>query len=223
MSDRFRCKTCGRKKGECCCVPAEMTATRGHVYEKVAPPASAPELTCIHLNQHHETTGGHEWSKCNDCGYFFGWIEKPASAPETSWFVCPDCGPRVAVDEDGCCKHCGSDTSAYPPPPLPPPIATAGELTREDFVIAVSLVMRSRLLAHDAALRARAEGAEKERVQQERFKWAANTRADAAEAEVARLERVIADAPKLIGSLTKFTDAYTEWRSNAARVEAPHA
>lgn len=45
MNERFCCITCGRKKGECCCVPAEMTATRGHAYEKVAPPASAHETS----------------------------------------------------------------------------------------------------------------------------------------------------------------------------------
>ena len=25
-------------------------------------------------------------------------------------FVCPDCGPFVWVDEDGCCVTCGADT-----------------------------------------------------------------------------------------------------------------
>ena len=24
-------------------------------------------------------------------------------------FVCPDCGPFVAADDDGCCIHCGAD------------------------------------------------------------------------------------------------------------------
>jgi hypothetical protein len=24
-------------------------------------------------------------------------------------FVCPDCGPHVKVDEDGCCAMCGAD------------------------------------------------------------------------------------------------------------------
>ena len=39
--------------------------------------------------------------------------------PSTMWFRCPDCGPRIAVDEDGCCTMCGADAvaeAATPPP-----------------------------------------------------------------------------------------------------------
>lgn len=35
------------------------------------------------------------------------------------YFRCPTCGPRVAVDEDGCCRTCGADAVAVSPyPPL---------------------------------------------------------------------------------------------------------
>jgi hypothetical protein len=33
-----------------------------------------------------------------------------APAPGAEQFECPSCGPRVAVDEDGCCATCGGDT-----------------------------------------------------------------------------------------------------------------
>ena len=29
-------------------------------------------------------------------------------------FVCPDCGPIVKADEDGCCAYCGADTTTAP-------------------------------------------------------------------------------------------------------------
>ena len=39
---------------------------------------------------------------------------KPAKMKETEYFTCPNCGPRVAVDEDGCCVTCGGDTVIKP-------------------------------------------------------------------------------------------------------------
>jgi len=48
----------------------------------------------------------------------------PAEPPqqEKPHFVCPTCGPRVAVDEDGCCRACGADcvTSVAPAEPQTP-------------------------------------------------------------------------------------------------------
>lgn len=29
-------------------------------------------------------------------------------------FVCPECGPLVSVDEDGCCAMCGADCEMKP-------------------------------------------------------------------------------------------------------------
>lgn len=29
--------------------------------------------------------------------------------PQTEHFRCPDCGPRIKADEDGCCTMCGAD------------------------------------------------------------------------------------------------------------------
>jgi hypothetical protein len=36
---------------------------------------------------------------------------RPQAAPLTEWFVCPECGPKVKADEDGCCATCGADCS----------------------------------------------------------------------------------------------------------------
>lgn len=33
---------------------------------------------------------------------------------QTEMFVCPECGPRVKADEDGCCAHCGLDCTVEP-------------------------------------------------------------------------------------------------------------
>lgn len=43
-----------------------------------------------------------------------GW-QHPVAA---EYFICPECGPRVPVDEDGCCRMCGADcavAAAAPP------------------------------------------------------------------------------------------------------------
>ncbi len=32
-----------------------------------------------------------------------------ARKPDRSWVACPECGPNVASDEDGCCASCGRD------------------------------------------------------------------------------------------------------------------
>jgi hypothetical protein len=87
-------------------------------------------------------------------------------------FACPNCGPRVAVDKDGCCVTCGGDT-IIKPAPAPPP---SGEMTREDFGGTLYDALndaesaahdlhiggrnnehRDALLAHDAALREEVE------------------------------------------------------------------
>lgn len=31
----------------------------------------------------------------------------------TSWTDCPECGPDVAIDEDGCCRGCGADAAHF--------------------------------------------------------------------------------------------------------------
>jgi hypothetical protein len=36
---------------------------------------------------------------------------QPLVGQQTEHFVCPDCGPHVAVDEDECCAYCGEDCS----------------------------------------------------------------------------------------------------------------
>lgn len=36
-------------------------------------------------------------------------------------FRCPDCGPHVGVDEDGCCFTCGADTDSEDCSPACPP------------------------------------------------------------------------------------------------------
>jgi len=33
---------------------------------------------------------------------------------QTEMFVCPECGPRVKADEDGCCTGCGLDCTVEP-------------------------------------------------------------------------------------------------------------
>jgi len=39
-------------------------------------------------------------------------------------FDCPECGPAIAVDEDGCCRTCGADAK-----PIVAALRTAGEET----------------------------------------------------------------------------------------------
>lgn len=34
-----------------------------------------------------------------------------------SYYTCPACGPRVVVDEDGCCRGCGADATTVSPYP----------------------------------------------------------------------------------------------------------
>jgi hypothetical protein len=45
---------------------------------------------------------------------------------------CPECGFNVAVDEDGCCKHCGATAMGAAVDALPSPTAIA----ERDAVIA---------------------------------------------------------------------------------------
>lgn len=46
-----------------------------------------------------------------------------AALSETDcYFECPECGPRISVDEDGCCVSCGRDAvevAAARPDPVP--------------------------------------------------------------------------------------------------------
>lgn len=66
-----------------------------------------------------------------------GWASactEPSADPafRRHMFVCPECGPRVGVDDDGTCRSCGADCTVAPyaapsaDPALPPP-ANAGD------------------------------------------------------------------------------------------------
>lgn len=58
-----------------------------------------------------------------DAGHLAGWKASSALATQTyeqtrpRSFSCPTCGPRVAVDDDGCCRTCGADTTVVGPYP----------------------------------------------------------------------------------------------------------
>jgi hypothetical protein len=249
---RWRCKDpdCTATRDEHVDFGGKMPRQCPHRFERLAPPASAPE--CIHLYTHTETTAGHEWIKCNDCGR--NPRVKSASAPETSVcasecpFQCEEEGPHKYHHSEGgswedpsapetsercgeCCavfKEDGHRKGCSRPGNHTPP-ATAGELTREEleaFVASTTNTMpdwQHAIRAHDAALRARADAAEKENKrlcqkaeddyityrdtmetvrQYKRQRDAAEMRATYHEelvglerAEVTRLERVIAEAP----------------------------
>jgi hypothetical protein len=63
-----------------------------------------------------------------DDGYAAGSTRGSSSAGAGStgnYFWCHECGARVAVDEDGCCRTCGRDTEVVGP--YPPPAPTCGE------------------------------------------------------------------------------------------------
>ncbi|MDD5302428.1 MAG: hypothetical protein PHS14_04895 [Elusimicrobia bacterium] len=51
---------------------------------------------------------------CDGKSRLAGEIDEPAAIEKTlaeTAFACRACGPRVAVDEDGCCVTCGRDTT----------------------------------------------------------------------------------------------------------------
>ncbi len=39
-----------------------------------------------------------------------------AKLDQAAPWVCPDCGPNVCIDEDGCCATCGADATYVPRP-----------------------------------------------------------------------------------------------------------
>lgn len=41
-------------------------------------------------------------------------VEALIQEVEPQMFVCPECGPRVMADEDGCCATCGRDCTIEP-------------------------------------------------------------------------------------------------------------
>jgi len=76
--------------------------------------------------QHEPTCGTEQCPACGGSGEVpdeFGgitlsgnWAKKipclscqPPKQPKGDCFVCPECGPEVPVDEDGCCHNCGAD------------------------------------------------------------------------------------------------------------------
>ena len=57
-------------------------------------------------------------------------VERPQEQTARRYhFVCPECGPNVAVDEDGCCRMCGGD--AHPVTDTPPPVSASPQ-TKDD-------------------------------------------------------------------------------------------
>jgi len=61
--------------------------------------------------------------RSNHEGYDYVPYEPPRSPGSTpmarGYWTCPDCGPHVKADEDGCCATCGMDCIAHEEPPRP--------------------------------------------------------------------------------------------------------
>lgn len=62
---------------------------------------------CRHLG---DLAPGNDWLM-NRCDELLSLADRqdPVAGRAATW--CPRCGPRVAVDEDGCCALCGSDAT----------------------------------------------------------------------------------------------------------------
>lgn len=55
-------------------------------------------------------------------------LRQALSDPAPERFTCPDCGPGVATDEDGCCATCGADCRIEPAGALEAAKAAAGKI-----------------------------------------------------------------------------------------------
>jgi hypothetical protein len=168
----------------------------------------------------------------------------PASAPETSERFCGRCGATMLKNHCPACADAGTWQLSPPttPPVTSPPLATAGELTREELDTEIGLAACAatdssedveesdrlssperykahvdRILAHDAALRARADAAEAhnkklrsgERTARLWFRYIEiKAELKAAEAERQRLETLI---PRCLGFIESLgpPDTYT--------------